>query len=216
MPSDHHQPEGRDAVLRRLKSYAKVRTTKGTIQDFGVACAKETDRGTIILVASFIEDQLVLEILRKMVPLNSEQHDRLFGPDAPIGTFAAKIKMAHALGIADRDTAKKLDALRELRNACAHSRQAISFETPELRNALRLLANRPHEPLPGEEEPSACRLALVMFSATLLGRITGLAEEEIREQLISALTEVWGPPPGAGLSPPSGGKRGEPHPPEDR
>lgn len=131
-----HEPQGLRAVLRALK-----RRTKG-LDDEAVdavveAWRGESDRGAIILAATTLEDRLQAAILGKMVNLNSDETSRLFGPDAPLGTFSAKIRLAQALGILERQEARAVDILREMRNACAHCRGDISFKQAELTNAAK-------------------------------------------------------------------------------
>jgi hypothetical protein len=121
---------GRIAILRALKDRANAWRPKD-FSSLATAVNNETDRGAVIIVATLLDDLLATHLQNKMVKLNSEEEDKLFGPDRPLGSFSARIRMAYALGIIDRPAAKKLDILREIRNACAHGRHELSFDTPE-------------------------------------------------------------------------------------
>lgn len=90
----------------------------------------------MILLATVIEDMLEATLRNKMSKLSPDEDARLFGPDAPLGSFSAKIRMAHALGMLGREQMRMCDVLREMRNACAHSRRSISFKHKALRDML--------------------------------------------------------------------------------
>lgn len=127
---------GRKAVLQRLKDYAYVRRLNLDPRAMARTIAAETDRGSIILLGSLVEDALLEQLEKKMPSLNSDERERLFGPDKPLGSFSAKARVAHAVAIIDRDIFKLIDILREMRNICAHSQRDISFKVDELRDVL--------------------------------------------------------------------------------
>jgi DNA-binding MltR family transcriptional regulator len=58
--------------------------------------------------------------------LDSEQN-------GPLSSFAAKAKVAYALGLIDEQTKKDLDYIRKIRNEFAHSFKAISFQNSPIR-----------------------------------------------------------------------------------
>lgn len=133
-----NEPEiGREAAVKRLKIFYKI-TLADLDNDPATAVLNETDRGSVILLSTAIEDALLNRIKTGMVALTSDESDRMFGPDAPLGSFSAKIKIAYALGLVDRDIVRLCDLLREMRNACAHSGRAISFQDDELADVLRV------------------------------------------------------------------------------
>lgn len=126
---------GREAALKRLKAFSKA-TIDQLSENLGDTVVRETDRGTVILLSTAVEDMLDKRIRAAMVPLNSDETARIFGADAVLGTFSAKIKIAHAMGYIDRETARMCDLVREMRNACAHSRRDISFANNELSDVM--------------------------------------------------------------------------------
>jgi len=56
-----------------------------------------------------------------------------------LGTWAQQTNLALALGIIHEQDASDLEVFRVMRNACAHSRQPLDFNTPQLRDAIGLL-----------------------------------------------------------------------------
>jgi hypothetical protein len=101
-----------------------------------VRCVKELstdgERGAAVLSSALLEDLTRLAIVTKMVDLTPEEHDRLFVGAGPLSSFSTKIQIAYALGLIGRRTRHDLDAIREIRNAFAHTNLEIGFETPEV------------------------------------------------------------------------------------
>jgi hypothetical protein len=123
------------AYIRNLKNYAKERHTSGEDIDASVAdLHAESDRGAIILAATSVEDVLEMVIAQKLPGIIGDEsaRKRLFENDGQIATFSKKIWMAYALGIVDKEYRKKLDIIREIRNACAHCRKPLTMENPHL------------------------------------------------------------------------------------
>jgi DNA-binding MltR family transcriptional regulator len=91
---------------------------------------KESDRGSILVLGAWL-DELLGELLRRQLGHHQATVDKLFdGYTSPLGTFSARINMAHALGCIAEDEWKALDKIRELRNAAAHfehSKKARGF-----------------------------------------------------------------------------------------
>lgn len=97
------------------------------------------DRAVALLAATNMELCLQLVIEKHMIPLNGDETQRLFGPEAPVGTLSAKIKMAYALGIISRRFVHDANCIREIRNTFAHAHVHVDFETPAITDAIREL-----------------------------------------------------------------------------
>lgn len=137
------QQIGREEAVRRLKAHGRSNMGAGLDADkMAESVEGETDRGAVIILATVIEDVLAEQIRGKMGWLSADERSRLFGPDGPLGTFSALIRMAHALGVIDRDLMRACDIVREMRNACAHSRKPISFQDDVLWDAFEALARK--------------------------------------------------------------------------
>ena len=75
---------------------------------------------------------LRITILARTIQLSDDEHDGLFAGNGPLATLSAKARVAYALGAFDRETRHDIDAIREIRNAFAHARMSLSFDTPEI------------------------------------------------------------------------------------
>ena len=99
------------------------------------ATAGESDRGLVITTAAHVE--FYLERILKAFFVNSSEVSGLFeGPFAPFGNLSAKTKAALLMGLISKDEARRVDAMRKVRNVFAHEITA-SFEHPDVRKLLR-------------------------------------------------------------------------------
>lgn len=123
-------------TIQELKAYTKIAAYDLMPEDFVAALEGESDRGAIILAATMIDDRLKIALQKRMPNINSVEADRIFGIDGIAGSFANRLKLAQALDIIDRPTRQFIELIRAMRNACAHSRQVLTFSTPVIRNAF--------------------------------------------------------------------------------
>jgi hypothetical protein len=84
----------------------------------------------------------------------------MFGVDGTISSFSKKMAMAYALGIIDKDYRRLIDIVREIRNACAHSRKPISLVVPVVSEACKVVIS---DMLPDlkDQKPETIRIAFV-------------------------------------------------------
>jgi hypothetical protein len=99
----------------------------------------ESDRAVAIVCGTLVEDGLAIALRRIMLPLSRDDDDRLFGPDMPLGTFSAKVKLAYAMNVIEADARRDLDNIRCLRNAFAHAQIPLHFDMPEVSAVCDLL-----------------------------------------------------------------------------
>lgn len=59
--------------------------------------------------------------------------------EGPLGTFSSRTEVAYLFGGINRTIAEQLTLIREMRNACAHSKFKLSFDAPELANVAKRL-----------------------------------------------------------------------------
>jgi hypothetical protein len=59
---------------------------------------------------------------------------QLFDPEkgGPLGSFAAKIRVAYAMGLFGPQTRDELDCIKAVRNAFAHGTLSLDFKTPQI------------------------------------------------------------------------------------
>jgi hypothetical protein len=81
---------------------------------------EETDRGAAILGAAALEEELTEFILSRLVNKNGNVV-AMFTHHGALGTFGAKIDIAHAIGFIDENVHHDLDSIRNIRNAFAHN-----------------------------------------------------------------------------------------------
>jgi hypothetical protein len=68
----------------------------------------------------------------RLTGLKKTHRDVFFDSEGPAGTFARKIALAAALGIVGPITHRNLTFIKTIRNAFAHAKIPIDFETREV------------------------------------------------------------------------------------
>lgn len=130
----------RDKVLETLSHHQR----EGLISADTLAelVVSESDRGTVIIVGSLVEDALsdrIFSALETAFEPMSETLKKTLTKNGPLRDFGSALLMARALGLLEEDDAELLSIMKAVRNACAHCRQDISFATPALREAVALM-----------------------------------------------------------------------------
>lgn len=96
---------------------------------FASRLAAESDRACGVLGAALLDASLE-DLFRRSL---KHEQDELLGPNGPLGTFSARIRIARSLCWIDDDTANDLNAIRGIRNDFAHSfDHDLSFSTPSI------------------------------------------------------------------------------------
>lgn len=96
------------------------------LEDFN----KETERGAALAAAAMVDDQLAKTIEAFLIP-NKGSTALLEGFNAPLGTFAARIAAAFALGLINEREYRECELIRKVRNEFAHQIK-VSFETEKI------------------------------------------------------------------------------------
>jgi hypothetical protein len=101
----------------------------------------ESDRGSAIVGAAFIEEALE-KMLKALLTASAEKEDELFKSSySPLGNFSAKIDVAYRTGLISPKVRKSLHIIRDLRNDFAHLSLQMNFETQSVRDRIRNLFN---------------------------------------------------------------------------
>jgi hypothetical protein len=79
-----------------------------------------SNRALVLMGATRLDLELE-EVIKAKLAWNPEGQDNLFDPDRPLGTFSAKISLAHRLGIIDDAFHSAIQMVRRIRNDFAHS-----------------------------------------------------------------------------------------------
>ena len=123
---------------QRLKRYSKLLPDESAVRAVIQNLEKETtdiaDYAITLMCQTFVEKALEVAILAHLAPFDEDANKRIFDYDnrGPLSDFSAKIKFGYVMGIYGKNTKNDLDAIREIRNAFAHSLQPISFKTKEV------------------------------------------------------------------------------------
>jgi DNA-binding MltR family transcriptional regulator len=98
---------------------------------FFTECLDESDRGTVIVGASFLDEHL-RELIENFLIDKPKQTELLLGNDRPLGSFGARIRTAYCLGLLTEDEFHDLKIVRSVRNAFAHRIHGLSFLDHEI------------------------------------------------------------------------------------
>jgi hypothetical protein len=92
------------------------------------------DHTAAILAPAILENALETALLTKFVPLEKQDRQWLFAEnrEGPLFTFAAKIRIGHALGLYSATARDDLISIKTIRNTFAHTREHVDFTTPEV------------------------------------------------------------------------------------
>jgi hypothetical protein len=92
-------------------------------------------RGACLLIVAQLENELEAAIVSAMPKMAPDVRSEMFERDGPVATFSRKISMAGALGIIGPKSRSNLKIIRHVRNAFAHAKIPIDFETDEVAGA---------------------------------------------------------------------------------
>jgi hypothetical protein len=135
--------------VKTLRAYYKKRDIPPSPEYLKAELQGESDRAIVILLSALLDDALTNNIaLHLAFKPDETQYNWVFRFEGPLGTFSARIELAYLFGFIDELTRSQLDDIREMRNACAHTKHQIDFGVPELANvAKRLFRPRGLSPL---------------------------------------------------------------------
>lgn len=90
---------------------------------------EERGRGAVLVGVARVDAALECLLQAVMLPTTSRS-DSLFQADRPLGSFGARISLAHRLGLIETPVERALHTLRRVRNAFAHSSDSASLTDP--------------------------------------------------------------------------------------
>jgi hypothetical protein len=124
--------------VRSLRRYWKNRAEWPDPKALVDEISKESDRASIILLATMLDDCIIVRLANGFgVKVDSEEFDHIFRYEGPLGSFSSRTEIASLFKIIDEATFQQLHCMREMRNACAHTKRPISFNTPEIISVAR-------------------------------------------------------------------------------
>jgi hypothetical protein len=122
------------AYLRAFKKLTRTTPGFADLKPMEEEFYGESDRACGILLGAMVESALEGALASVLRPdLSNDLAQRLFDGDGIIATFSAKINLGFALSLFGTKAKNDLELIKMMRNAFAHCRLPIKFETPEVR-----------------------------------------------------------------------------------
>lgn len=112
-------------------------------QDFRTSLLSESDRGSVLMAAAFIEDKIT-QLLETYMINDTTIQKKIFGGNGALATFSSKIDISFLLGLIPKNIYNDLGVLRKLRNDFAHNAKSITFQTDYIKdrcNVLQVVSN---------------------------------------------------------------------------
>lgn len=91
------------------------------------ALQRETDRGLILSTGDWLDEQLKVYLKAFFVDDEDAVHQI---ESRALETFSSRIELTYLCGLINADQRKDLNTIREMRNQCAHTYEAIDFQNP--------------------------------------------------------------------------------------
>lgn len=176
------------AVIDALKVYQSKGSLQANQSELSAMLEDESHRGVVIILGSYIEDAL-LDLICANLP-KGEAHRRLLTKGGPLRSVEHRIALARALDLITEREAAALNIFREMRNACAHSRLNISFSTPELREALRLMLDGEAGEWLESADPDDVVAAYILCGSYMLKLLAGAGHEAVKRDLDQIIEEL--------------------------
>ena len=107
--------------------------------DFRTSLIQESDRGSVLMAAAFIEDKLGC-LLESYFIENEKICKQLLKGNGALATFSSKINLTFLLGLIPENIFNDLHILRKIRNDFAHTASKISFETSSIKDRTKALS----------------------------------------------------------------------------
>lgn len=97
---------------------------------------KETDRSSVILSASMLDEVLRVLLKTHLVPVPSSSDDLFEGATAPLAAFSSRIDFAYRLGLISKRLTRDLHLIRKIRNEFAHNITGCHFENSSVKSRI--------------------------------------------------------------------------------
>jgi hypothetical protein len=160
-------------VTKTLKKLLKENPSADEVKTMMSEIETDGPRGATLLAASIIDDILRGALRYRFIPLSNDEQEELFEGTSPLATFSARIRVLYALGVIGKQTRHDLNKLRELRNAMAHAKRSINFDTPEIATIIKSFHSA--KDVPGYKTKSnrdlfvGCVMHLMRYMITKVG-----------------------------------------------
>ncbi len=126
----------REALRKLTKRFPPVPEVKQILADL----RGDSDRSIAIVGTALLESFLERLLLKCMTHQTPDLIGQAFHNRGPLSGFHSKILIASAFGFVAPVLGEELQAFRAIRNAFAHSKIAVTFNTPEIEATVRSFA----------------------------------------------------------------------------
>lgn len=189
------KPPTREEMLAALSRYQKRGSVTYEVASMAQTLADESDRGVVVILGSLLEDLLLERLLERFVEMSNAERSNLTRAGGLLSNFDDRISLARALGMIDEEMTELLRVVKAMRNACAHSRLELTFETSELRDVLSLLFESENaRDIRAGRNAVAMRIffivAFIYMSAKLRGETEEAAQLRSQRLMDTALVEA--------------------------
>jgi hypothetical protein len=120
-----------------LRALSKKMPPTSEVASIIDALKQDSDRTAAIVAASLLESTLEKMLISRFHVRNKDFLSRLFNNRGPAADFNSKILIAQAFGVISPTAADEFQAVRHIRNAFAHARVEVTFETPEVAHEVQ-------------------------------------------------------------------------------
>jgi DNA-binding MltR family transcriptional regulator len=184
-------------AVKTLRRYWKNRASLPDPATLSRALNHESDRAAVILASAILDDVLTMVLAQRFaIKIDETQSDYVFRYEGPLGSFSSRVEIAYLFGIIEEATRSQLSDIREMRNACAHSKQTLTFAHKELANvAKRLFKPRGVTPLAEDTRDAIRHAFMIEFVFINFILIYGSRKRGIAEAAASWPVQVGAPPP---------------------
>lgn len=126
--NNHPDTDVAQKALKRINEF----------KDFRTSLLSESDRGSVLMAAAFIEDKIT-QLLETYMVQNKKIQEKIFDGNGALATFSSKIDISFLLGLIPKNIYNDLGILRRLRNDFAHNAKPITFQTDYIKDRCKAL-----------------------------------------------------------------------------
>lgn len=116
-------------------------------------------------LSDLLEQLLRAKFDAEGVDKNGVQDILLNGVTAPLGSFAIRLKVCHAFGLVRKEVYKVAEALREVRNHCAHEKSLVSLQDRDIAEHVRAIVEFVEQRGSTGHDPRICIGAIAGYLA---------------------------------------------------
>lgn len=152
----------------------------------------ESDRGAILILATYIEE--ILGILVAAACVSDALADNILKHGQPAGTFDARMLLAQAFGMIHEEDVKGLRIIQKIRNKAAHFDRSgrgfdVLFDSPATADQVVELSALFYEKL-ADRTPLAVRLSFIESARNVANRLLMRRQDITRPVAVKSTQEL--------------------------